>query len=352
MPDPPHDPFSLPDEPLTDDAADDDAAPEVTVLDFTIAPGQRPTRLDVYLTQHIENATRAKVQQGIAAGRVTVNSRPAKASRPTQPGDRIAVTLLRPPPTEAQPEDLPLDIVYEDDDLLLVNKAAGMVVHPAYGNPTGTLVNALLHHVRQLSTVNGADIRPGIVHRLDKDTSGLLVVAKTDIAHARLAAQFARRTTEREYWALVWGVPAPPDGTVETDVGRDPRDRKRMAVVETGTGKTAITGYRTLEPHRRTALLALKLGTGRTHQIRVHMAHLGHPLVGDPTYGGRDARWLTMDPSGAQRSAWARLIDGLPGQALHARTLGFRHPTTGEPVRFEAPPPEAFLTALGSARQA
>lgn len=322
------------------------------------------TRLDLYLARFLPNVSRTKVQRGINEGFVMVNDEVVdKSSYNVQAEDVIICTLLRPPPIEAQPEPIPLDIIYEDDDLIIVNKSAGMVVHPAYGNRTGTLVNALLHHVGSmpidvdsddeddldddavgLSTVNALPqiqgdpaIRPGIVHRLDKDTSGLLVVAKNDRTHRELARQFAERTIERRYLAILWGVPDPPTGRVETDLGRDPRDRKRMAVVPAGSGKSAVTHYELIEPLSYTSVCAFRLETGRTHQIRVHAQHMNHPVFGDETYGGCAIRY---GPAGGSRKAFFRnLFDRLNRQALHAETLGFRHPGTGQKVSFQADPP-------------
>ena len=332
-------------------------------------------RVDVYVADRLPKASRTKVQRSIKAGEITVNGAPTKKSYPVEPGDVIAVTLTPPPPIGAEPEDLPLDIVYEDADLLVVSKAAGMVVHPAYGHRSGTLVNALLYHVGGsaieiegdpededldddevgLSTASALParagdpaVRPGIVHRLDKDTSGLLVVAKHDVAHRRLAAQFAAHTTRRQYLALVWGVPQPASGTVKAPIGRDPRDRKRMAVVPEGKGKEAATHYETSERHAHTALLGFRLETGRTHQIRVHAQHLGHPVLGDPTYGGQTIR---NGPNTKNRRAFfENLFQAMPRQALHAYTLGFTHPATGEAMNFTAPLPPDMQHVLARLR--
>ncbi len=328
-----------------------------------VPAGQTPgIRLDVYLTRQIRNATRNKVQKGIKQGLVRVNGRTVqRPSYEVQPGDVIVCTLYKAPPVEARPEPIPLDIYYEDEHLIVVNKPAGMVVHPAYGHREGTLVNALLHHVgvraplRLEEEAMGEEmglslgqavpryegdptIRPGIVHRLDKDTSGLMVVAKDDATHAHLARQFMERTIERMYEAFVWGVPEPPEGRIEGAIGRDPRDRKRMAVVPAERGKYAVTHYRVLEALPYVSRVAFKLETGRTHQIRVHARHIGHPLLGDPTYGGQQ---IGAGPGTRKRKAFfKRLFERMPRQALHARTLGFEHPHSGEFLRFEAELPE------------
>jgi 23S rRNA pseudouridine1911/1915/1917 synthase len=375
-----------------------------SLVEIAVPAGQEPgVRLDQYLTSKLPNATRAKVQRGIREGRVSVNGAPqAKPSYPVQPGDRIVCRVLRPPPVEVVPEPIPLDVVYEDAWLLVVNKPAGMVVHPAYGHRSGTLVNALLHHVGAgplsaadlargvdeddeddpsagsgpapstgsgqapsagsgqavgLSTVSAGPrfegdptARPGLVHRLDKDTSGLLVVAKDDAAHAALAAQFAGRRIRRLYLALVWGVPSPPAGRVETGLGRDPRDRKRMAVRPEGQGKWAATNYETVEAFAHTALVRFRLETGRTHQIRVHALHLGHPLLGDATYGGDRIR--SGPDTTRRRQFFANLFEAMPRHALHAHTLGFRHPATGRDLDFEAPLPADMAYVLEQLRHA
>ncbi len=329
-------------------------------------------RLDVYLTDYLPNASRAKVQRGIKAGDVSVNGTvQTKVSTPVAANDRIEFVLHRPPPIEAKPEAIPLDIVFEDDALLVVNKPAGLVVHPAHKNRTGTLVNALLHHVGGgtlsfedeeegdddevgLSTATAAPrfdgdvtVRPGIVHRLDKGTSGLLVVAKTDAAHAALARQFMDRTTRRRYLAIVWGMP-PESGTVETYIGRDVRDRRKMAVVPEDRGKHAVTHFETVEAMRHTALVQFRLETGRTHQIRVHARHLGHPILGDETYDGTAIR-SGLD-SGKRRQFFRNLFEVMPRQALHAATLGFTHPTTGEALDFAAPLPDDMQHVLDRLR--
>ena len=305
-------------------------------FDILVPPGKKKERLDVFLTNHVQNATRNKVQRAIEEGTVLVNGKAVRSSHKVAPGERIHITLPQSPPQEAAPENIPLDIVYEDDDLLVVNKAAGMVTHPAYGNHTGTLVNALLFHCNHLST-RSDPTRPGIVHRLDKDTSGLMVVAKTDAVHAALARQFARRTILREYWAIVWGTFERPDGVIETLLGRSKSDRKKMAVVK--EGKQAITEYSALKQFDYLSLVRLKLRTGRTHQIRVHLAHINHPVFGDPTYNGRQ---IIYGPGTRQQKAKVQqLLKTVTRQALHAKTIGFVHPGSQQSLFFDsALPPD------------
>ena len=329
-----------------------------TLVSLSVPPGQvADTRLDVYLTAHLPNVTRSRVQQGIKEGRVTVNNTSAKVSYIVQPGDQIECVILRPPPMEAEPEPIPLDIVFEDDVIIVVNKVAGMVVHPAYGNRTGTLVNALLHHTGSNLALRGslderqtdaAAIRPGLVHRLDKGTSGLMVVAKDDSAHAHLARQFSKRTIDRFYEAIVWGNVSEA-GRVETNLGRDPRDRKRMAVVRDPSGKHAITTYEPLEALKATTHVRFKLETGRTHQIRVHATHIGHPVFADGMYGGRTV--LAVGLSKVKKRFFTNLFEKLPRQALHARTLGFTHPQSGERVYFESELPTDMAEVLEALRR-
>lgn len=310
-------------------------------LRLVVSPKQSRERLDVYLTHQVQNVTRNKVQQAISAGLVLVDGKRAKPSHPVSPGEVIEITLPRPPRSEAKAENIPLDIVYEDDQFLIVNKAAGMVTHPAYGNYSGTLVNALLYHSSTLSSVN-TPLRPGIVHRLDKDTSGLLVVAKTDSAHHLLAKQFSRRTIDREYWALVWGTFKQQKGIIEASLGRSKKDRKKVTV--TAAGKHAVTEYEVLKKFDYLSLVRLKLKTGRTHQIRVHLAHVGHPVFGDPTYGGRSNTWGGLAGKKAQHAQ--NLLKIITRQALHAKTVGFVHPKTKEPVKFDSNLPEDMREVL------
>jgi 23S rRNA pseudouridine1911/1915/1917 synthase len=315
------------------------------VVKIIVPPGKKKERLDVYITGHVENATRNKVQQAIRGGTVLVNGGQVRPSYTVMPDDVIYITLPRPPPSEALPEDIPLEILFEDSDLVVVNKPAGMVTHPAYGNYTGTLVNALLHHCGTLGA-GGDPIRPGIVHRLDKNTSGVMVAAKNDTAHAKLAKQFAARTIRREYQAIVWGRFGESSGLIEAGLGRSKSDRKKMAVVD--GGKSAATEYTVLEQFPYLALLRLKLRTGRTHQIRVHLAHINHPVFGDPTYNGRRIVWGSG--GGGQKSQVQQLLALMPRQALHAKTIGFVHPTTRNQLFFETDLPTDMRGLLDSLR--
>ena len=303
-----------------------------------------PERLDLFLRHHCPELSRSRIQALIKAEAIRVNGAPTRPAYLVQPGDEIAVELPQPEPSAAHPEPLPLSIAYEDDDLLVVNKAAGMTVHPAPGATEGTLVNALLHHCRNLSGINGA-LRPGIVHRLDKDTSGLLLVAKRDAAHRTLAASLQAHQVERCYAALVWGVLREESGRIEAPIGRHPKNRKKMAVVE--DGRDAATHFSVVERCPFTTEVECRLETGRTHQIRVHLAHIGHPIFGDPVYGGRDqARGVR--PEYRRQANW--MLSLIKRQALHAQKLRFAHPTTGEMMEFTAPLPEDLQAVLEAAR--
>ena len=319
-------------------------------IEIRIDPGQGLLRIDKFLTDRLDRVSRNKVQNGINSGAVLVNGVEVKSNYKVKPRDVINVVLPRSidgmGKTIAQ--DIPLDIIYEDDDLLVVNKPAGMIVHPGIGNPDGTLVNALAYYFQDenlpIMPGNIAD-RPGLVHRIDKDTSGLLVIAKTEYAMSHLAKQFFNHTITRTYWALVWGEPEPREGTIDVFVGRHPRIRQQQEVFPEGDfGKTAVTHYRMLESFYYVSLVECKLETGRTHQIRVHMKYLGHPLFSDHIYGGHQIR------KGTIYSKYKQFVDkvfqDMPRQALHARTLGFVHPTTGEQMEFESPLPEDFQSAL------
>ena len=276
-----------------------------------------------------------------------VNGRPARASLRLHQGDSVAVDLPElPPPSTIEAESLPLAVVFEDDHLLVIDTPAGLVVHPGAGVRSGTLVNALLHRVPSIRSVGGAD-RPGIVHRLDKDTSGLLVVARSQRVHRDLVEMLRRREVKRVYLALVWGDPKRDSGEISAPLGRDPRQRQRMAVVTRG-GRPAITHWRVLERFGPATLLQVRLETGRTHQIRVHLAHVRNPVVGDPTYGGRPKKQLSLDDR--QRSLAVDLLRCLPRQALHAAELAFTHPVTGEELTFTSPLPGDFESALARLR--
>jgi len=301
------------------------------MLEYTVPEGQAGVRLDVLISGLAGELTRSRVQKLITGSMVTVNGSPAKSNYKVKERDRVRVEIPVPEPLEVSAEKIPLDIVYEDGDVLVVNKPQGMVVHPAAGNYSGTLVNALLEHCDDLSGINGV-IRPGIVHRIDKDTSGLLVVAKNDRAHLELARQIKEHSVSRRYLALVHGNITEPKGVIDAPVGRDPRDRKKMAVV-TRNSKPAVTRYTVLERLDGFTLVECALETGRTHQIRVHMAYIGHPVAGDPVYGPK------KNPL------------GLAGQALHAFELGFRHPANGEYREFKAEIPEYFTELLNRLRQ-
>jgi 23S rRNA pseudouridine1911/1915/1917 synthase len=324
-------------------------SPNRTEYVLEVPEGQHSDiRLDVYITSFVQNASRNKVQKAIKEGLVLVNGKPEKSSYIMQPGDKIEISLPKPPSPKAKAEPVPIDIVYEDEYLLIVNKEADMVVHPAFGNWSGTLVNGLLYHTeKNLSNADEKTLRPGIVHRLDKDTSGLLVVAKDEDTHKKLAQQFSEKSVERAYWAIVWGNP-PEEGTIEGNIGRSPRDRKVMTVLKAGRGKEAVTHFSRIEEFDHLALLEIRLETGRTHQIRVHMKHEGYYVFGDPTYGGDSIRY--GPGTGSRKSMFKNLFSLLNRQALHAKTLGFIHPGTGEKVTFESELPKDFQKVLDTLR--
>lgn len=307
------------------------------IFNFVITEGQQRERLDVYLANSLENATRSRVQQLIKANLVTVNDKIQKSNYQILPNDRISLAIpVSPRPDKVEAEDIPIEIIYEDEFLIVVNKPAGMVVHPALGNWTGTMVHALLHHTQNLSDVNDED-RPGIVHRLDKDTTGLLLVAKDPWVHSELAKQFSDRTIEREYWAVCWGRFKESEGEVVGNIARSKKDRKIFAVNES-EGKYCETHYSVIEEYEFASLIKLKLKTGRTHQIRVHMNHINHPIFGDYIYNGRVLKAGTNLPKINQRLN--NLLSIINRQALHAKTLGFTHPKTGENLIFNSELPE------------
>jgi 23S rRNA pseudouridine1911/1915/1917 synthase len=345
-----------------------------TTFHFLVPKGQIPERLDVFLTNSIKNATRSKVQSAIDAGNVLVNGKPSKASKKIQPNDTILCKILKAPPIRLVPENIHLNIIYEDSHLLLINKPAGMVSHPGFGNHYGTLINAVLYHSGMREPIDveidsdeddqddypegnindealifaSEAVRPGLVHRLDKDTTGLIVVSKNPDTHAMLAKQFEERTIDRYYWALAWGVFKEESGTIIGDIGRSSRDRKLFAVVKKG-GKPSITDYTVLERFDYLTLLKVKLRTGRTHQIRVHLSHNNHPVFGDPSYGGDSVIFGGNNPQ--FRKTAEQCLKLISRQMLHAKTLGFVHPETNEKLSFESPLPEDFENVLNILRE-
>ena len=318
---------------------------------FNADPGQSLLRIDKFLCDRLENASRTRIQNAANAGNILVNNYTVKPSYKIKPGDIVQVVLPTPPrEIELIPEDIPLNIVYEDEDVLVVNKKAGMVVHPAYGNYTGTLVNALMWHFMDLPLFNTGESRPGLVHRLDKNTSGILVIAKNEYALNRLSKQFYDRTTDRRYNALVWGIPDPPEGTITGNVGRNVKDRKIMQVFKDDTeGKTAITHYKVLENFGYISLVECKLETGRTHQIRVHFSHIKHPLFNDEEYGGDQIL------KGTTFTKYQQFIKNcfkiLPRQALHAKSLAFNHPVTGKRLFFDSDLPDDMVQVINKWRK-
>ena len=308
--------------------------------------GQELVRLDKYLMMRMQNATRNKIQNGIDLGLVKVNESVTKASYKVKPYDVVTVSLPHPPREGGiEPENIPLDIVYEDDDLLVVNKPAGMVVHPAFGHWEGTLVNALVYHFQNLPTHRNGEARPGLVHRIDKETSGLLVIAKNDYAMTHLAKQFFDHSIERTYYALVWGELKNEEGTITGHIGRSIKDRKIRAVFPDGTvGKHAVTHYKVLKSLRYVSLVKCNLETGRTHQIRVHFKHIGHPLFNDSTYGGDKILRGTLFSKYEQYVGNCFKI--CPRHALHAKSLGFIHPTTGKFMQFDTDLPDDIQNLL------
>ncbi|PID90216.1 MAG: RNA pseudouridine synthase [Bacteroidetes bacterium] len=309
------------------------------VREVPVDPGQSPLRVDRFLVDRLENVSRAFLRRALDRGMVWVSGAPVKASYRVKPGDVVHVYQEEEPrEVEVLPEDIPLDVVHEDEDLLVVNKPAGMVVHPGHGHFSGTLINALLFHFRDLPLFQEGGVRPGLAHRIDKDTSGLLAIGKTERAMQSLGQQFLAKSTSRSYLALVWGRFEAEEGTVEGHIGRDPRDRQRQRVFPDGEqGKPAVTHYRVLESYQFASLLECRLETGRMHQIRVHMQHIQHPLFGDARYGGD--RVLRGVDTPQYRDFIRRAMLACPRQALHAQSLGLKHPVSGEALSFSVPPP-------------
>jgi len=313
---------------------------------FVADPGQTILRIDKFLTVRIENISRNKIQEAAQAGNILANGVSVKSNYRVKPGDVISIVMEYPPrEIEIIPEDIPLNIVYEDDSLIVVNKPAGMVVHPSYGHYTGTLINALAFHLKDNPIFESGDTRPGLVHRIDKDTSGILIIAKTVEAKNKLAKQFFDRTTHRHYQALVWGSFEEDEGTITGNIGRSLKNRKIMHVFPDGDyGKHAVTHYKVLDRIGYVTLIQCKLETGRTHQIRAHMRYIGHPIFNDQTYGGDEIL------KGTTFTKYKQFVNNmfkiLPRQALHAKSLGFNHPVTGKYMEFDSELPEDMTLAL------
>ncbi len=317
---------------------------------YVVDPGQSLLRIDKYLSARIENTSRTRIQGAANAGNILVNNTPVKPNYRVKPGDVVQIVLPTPPrEIELIPENLPVNIVYEDDDIVVVNKEAGMVVHPAYGNYTGTLVNALMWHFKDLPLFSTGELRPGLVHRIDKNTSGILVVAKNELALNRLSRQFYERTTDRKYIAIIWGVPDPPEGTITGNVGRNLRDRKIMQVFPDGSqGKPAVTHYRVLENFGYVSVVECKLETGRTHQIRVHFSFIRHPLFNDDEYGGNEI--LKGTTFAKYKQFVKNCFKILPRQALHAKSLSFDHPVSGKRMTFDSVLPDDMQQVIAKWR--
>jgi 23S rRNA pseudouridine1911/1915/1917 synthase len=313
---------------------------------FIVDPGQSLLRIDRYLSARIENISRTRIQNAANAGNILVNNIPVKPSYKVKPDDIVQIVLPNPArEIELIPENIPINIIYEDDDVVVVNKESGMVVHPAYGNYTGTLVNALMWHFKDLPLFSTGEIRPGLVHRIDKNTSGILVVAKNEFALNKLSKQFYERTTDRLYFAFVWGIPDPPEGTITGHVGRNIRDRKIMQVFTDGSqGKPAVTHYKVIEELGYISVVECKLETGRTHQIRVHFSFIKHPIFNDDEYGGD--RILKGTTFSKYQQFVKNCFKLLPRQALHAKSLAFNHPVSGKRLFFDSELPRDMQMVL------
>lgn len=313
---------------------------------IVVDKGQQVMRIDKYLVNRMVNTSRSKIQAAAAAGNILVNEQAVKSSYKIKPEEVISIVLPHPPrDTEILPEDIPLDVIFEDEHILVINKTAGLVVHPGVGNYTGTLINALYYYFRDLPLFQTGDMRPGLVHRLDKNTSGILLIAKTELSLNRLAKQFYDRTTSRKYLALVWGSLDEEEGRIEGHIGRDIKDRKKMTVFSDGSqGKPAVTHYKLLERLGYLSLVECRLETGRTHQIRVHFKHIRHPLFNDDTYGGDQIL------KGTTFTKYKQFVQNcfqiLPRHALHAKSLGFEHPATGEKMFFDSELPEDMTQVI------
>lgn len=326
---------------IQDDELEDDGGQLYEHFRLVVDKGQEPERIDKYLFVRMQHSSRNRIQKAADAGFIHVNGRPVKSNYKVRPDDTITLMLHQPPHDNTiVAEDIPLDIVYEDGDLMVVNKPAGLVVHPGAGNFHGTLINAVAWHLRDMASFDPNDPEVGLVHRIDKDTSGLLVVAKTPEAKTNLGLQFFNKTTHRSYNALVWGNLTEDEGRIEGNIARDPRDRLRMKVFapDSEIGKSAVTHYRVLERFGYTTLVECVLETGRTHQIRAHMKHIGHPLFGDERYGGTEI--LRGQRSSSYKAFIQNCFKVCPRQALHAKTLGFVHPRTGQQMDFTSEWPD------------
>ncbi|OQX96449.1 hypothetical protein B6I21_00980 [candidate division KSB1 bacterium 4572_119] len=305
------------------------------VQEINVPENQQRERLDQFLVSRLEKISRAQIQKLIKQNKISVNKKKVKSSHQVVGGETIIIHIPPPKSIDLLPENIPLNIIYEDDSLLVLNKPAGLVVHPAYGNMSGTLANALVYHSQQLSTLSG-DYRPGLVHRLDKDTSGLMVVAKNNFVHSALSEQFSAHTTIREYRAFVWGIFNESSGRIESYITRNPKDRTQMIVSD--EGRWAVTNYEVLDEFGIVSYVKLRLETGRTHQIRVHMAHKHHPVLGDQIYGGRQKQIIHLNQKFQQMAIQS--LKMMPRQALHAKTLGFIHPDNNKEMKFDSELPE------------